>query len=133
MSFKFTDNRAQDSKPVILVVDNDKDSRLMFKLLLEIWNYRVIEAADGSDAVTTAEKIRPNLILMDVKLPRLNGFNTTLELRQWAKTENVPVIFLSTCAQAVYTQKASDVVGNEYLTKPLNFDELKNTLGKYIR
>ena len=125
----------QDSKPipVILVVDDDEDSRSMLKLLLEMWQYRVIEAADGPDAITIAENTRPDLILMDVKLPRLNGFSVTLKLRQSLKIEKVPVIFISGCAEASYKQRAIQVGGNEYLTKPINFDELEKTIGKYIR
>ena len=132
---KTSDGGGQDSQPipVILIVDDDEDSRLMLKLLLEMWKYRVIEAADGLDAITIAENTRPDLILMDVKLPRLDGFSVTLKLRQSSKIENVPVIFISGCAEASYKQKAIQVGGNEYLTKPLNFEELEKTLGKYIR
>ncbi len=133
-TFKTVDGRGRDCEkfPIILIVDDDEDNRSMLKLLLEIWKYRVIEAANGLEAITIAENTRPDLILMDVKLPLLDGFSATVELRHSEKIENVPVIFLSACAEAIYKQKASDAGGNEYLTKPLDFEELEKTLGKYI-
>ena len=118
--------------PIILIVDDDEDSRSMLRTLLELWKYLVIEAADGVEAVKIAEKTCPDLILMDVKLPRLDGFATTHLIRQSAKTANVPIVFLSGCSETTYKKKAAAVGGNEYLTKPINFDELEIILGKYI-
>jgi CheY-like chemotaxis protein len=119
--------------PVVLIVDDDDDSRLMLKLLLETWKYRVIEAKDGIEAINIAENSCPDLILMDVRMPRLDGFGVTFRIRQSTKIESVPIIFLSGCAEASYRQTASAVGGNEYLVKPLDFEELETTVGKYIR
>ena len=119
--------------PVILIVDDDSDSRLMLKLLLETWKYQVIEAKDGIEALNIAENSCPDLILMDVRMPRLDGFGVTCQIRQSAKIESVPIIFLSGCAEASYRQTASAIGGNEYLVKPLDFEELEITLGRYIR
>lgn len=105
----------------------------MLKILLEMWNYQVIEAATGGEAIIIAEKTCPDLILMDVRIPHFDGFEVTRQIRQSAKIESVPVVFISGCAEAVYRQMGSAAGGNEYLTKPLDFAELKNTLVKYIR
>lgn len=104
----------------------------MLKFLLETWSYRVIEAKDGMEAVSIAEKEYPDLILMDVKLPHFDGFDVTRRIRQSAKTGDVPIFFLSGYAEAVYRNEATAAGGNEYLVKPLNFEELENTLGGYI-
>ena len=127
------DGQHSEPPPIVLIADDDEDSRLMLKTLLEIWKYRVIEAKNGIEAINIAEQTRPDLILIDVKMPDLNGFNVTYHLRQSVKTESIPIIFLSGCAEATYKQQASAVGGNEYLTKPLDFQELEFTLGKYIR
>ncbi len=71
----FAAEQMKDSVPVILVVEDDEDNRVMLKILLETWNYHVIEAENGEEAVWIAEKIRPDLVLMDVKLPHLDGFD----------------------------------------------------------
>ena len=127
------DGDGKDSFPVILIVDDDDDSRLMLKLLLEMWKYRVIEANDGIEAISITKTMCPNLILMDVRLPNLNGFDVTHQIRQSAEIEKLPIVFLSASADAPSKQKGFDVGGNEYLTKPLDFEALENTLGKYLR
>lgn len=124
--------RRSQTPSVVLVVDDDDDSRTMLKILLEMWQYRVLEAKDGSAAISIAENFCPDLILMDVKMPEVDGFGVTREIRQSAKTKNVPIIFLSGCAEPIYKQKASAVGGDEYLVKPLNFQELEITLDRYI-
>lgn len=121
------------SMPAILIVENDEDNRMMLKFLLEAWKYRVFEATDGLEALKIAERESPDLILMDVKLPFLDGFNTTRQIRESAKINSVPVVFLSGCAEATARQAAVAAGGNEYLVKPVNFQELEKVLGKYIR
>ncbi|HEX8288414.1 MAG TPA: response regulator [Pyrinomonadaceae bacterium] len=121
------------SMPVILIVENDEDNRMMLKFLLEAWKYRVLEAADGTEALIIAEQERPDLILMDVKLPVLDGFDTTRQIRQSPKINAVPIVFLSGCAEANARQAAATAGGNEYLVKPINFQELEQMLGKYVR
>lgn len=131
---EISDGHGQRSKPVpvILIVDDDDDSRLMLKLLLEVWKYRVVEAKDGIEAINLAGISCPDLILMDVRMPNLDGFEVTRQIRHSAKIESVPVVFLSGYAEPLYRQKASAAGGNEYLVKPLDFEELEHTLGKYI-
>ena len=123
---------ANDQMPAVLIVEDDEDSRQMLKILLEIWKYRVLEAKDGLEAVSVAESARPDLILMDVKLPKFDGFETTRRLRQSEIIDGVPIIFLSGCAEEIYRRAADAVGGNEYLVKPLDFQLLEITLNKYI-
>lgn len=126
------DERANDRAPVVLIVDDDDDSRLMLKILLEMWNYRVVEAGDGIEALDLAENSRPDLILLDVKMPNLDGFAVTEKIRRSAKIGSVPIIFLSGCAEANYKKRAFAVGGNEYLVKPLDFQALENSLSGYL-
>jgi CheY-like chemotaxis protein len=128
----FTYFQANDFMPKILVVENDEDNRLMLKILLETWNYRVLEAENGIEAVKIAREECPDLIVMDVKMPYLDGFDAARQIRQSAKISGVPIVFLSGCAESSYRSAASVAGGNEYLVKPFNFDELENTLGKYF-
>lgn len=118
--------------PVVLVADDDDDNRIMLRFLLESWNYKVLEAKDGSEALSITETERPDLILMDVRMPRFDGFETARQIRRLPETERLPIIFISGCAQTTYRESAAEVGGNDYLIKPLNFDHLKDTLAKYI-
>ncbi len=118
--------------PVILVVEDDENSRLMLKTLLEMWKCVVLEAADGIEAVNIAEQKRPDLIMMDIKLPNLDGFETARRIRESETISGIPIVYLSGCAEAIYRQRASAAGANEYLVKPLIFEQLENTLGKYV-
>ena len=119
--------------PAILIVENNEDNRQMLKFLLEMWKYRVLEARDGIEALKAAEKERPDLILMDVKLPHLDGFDVTRKIRESAITGGVPIVFLSGCSDASSRKAAKVAGGNEYLVKPIDFQKLEHTLAKYIQ
>lgn len=128
----FVRRQINNQMPVILIVEDDEDNRLMLKILLEMWNYRVLEATDGIEAIAIAEETRPDLILMDAMMPNLDGFETTRRIRESELIKDIPIVFLSGCAEAVYRRRASDVGVNEYLVKPLIFEQLEITLGKYV-
>ena len=122
-----------ERQPMILIVDDHDDSRSMLRALLEMWNYGVVEAIDGNEALAAAENIRPDLILMDVKMGKMDGFEVTRTIRRSPQMKNVPIVFLSGCAEKASKEKAFAAGGSEYLVKPLDFDELEKVLAKYIR
>ena len=70
-----------DDIHTILIVDDNADCRLMLRTILEMRNFRIVEAADGNQALDLAREIRPDLILMDVRMPDLDGFETARRLR----------------------------------------------------
>jgi len=120
------------NKPMILIADDDEDNRTMLKILLEIWDYSVLEAKDGGEALSFAEKEHPDLILMDVRMPQLDGFETARRIRQSEKTGSVPIIFLSGFAETAFRNEAAAAGGNEYLIKPVDFGELETLLGRFL-
>lgn len=122
-----------NSAPLILVVDDDDDSREMVGFLLQSWNYSVVEAKNGFEAIRLTEKMRPEAILMDLKLPDMDGLEATSQIRQADEIKNTPIFFLSGCAEPIFRQAALAAGANEYLTKPLDFDRLRAALEKYVR
>jgi CheY-like chemotaxis protein len=118
--------------PTVLIVEDDEDNRLMLKIMLEMWNYRVIEAENGEEAVVSAYEHRPNLILMDLKMQLLSGLEATRQIRCSAEIGGVPIIFVSGCAEAGFRRAALDAGGNEYLVKPIVFEHLETVVAKYI-
>ena len=122
-----------DRKSLVLVVEDHDDSRFMLKQLLESWNYNVAEAKDGVEAVCKFVSERPDLILMDVELPRLNGFAATEHIRQHNAHNKVPIIFLSACAELAAQKQAEVAGGDDYLVKQLNLAQLKSTLEKRLK
>jgi CheY-like chemotaxis protein len=118
--------------PLVLIVDDNDDSRLMLKCLLDIWNYRSVEAIDGWEALRRTEETKPDLILMDVKLPDIDGIEATRLIRAMQDVGGVPIIFISASAEKSFQTAGIAAGGNEYIAKPLDFEQLKNTLEKYI-
>lgn len=118
--------------PTVLIVEDDADNRELLKIMLGIWNYCVIEAKDGIEALSLARKARPDLILMDVKLPLLDGLETTRKIRNSAMISGTPVIFISGCAEPKYRAAANEVGADAYLVKPLDFDNLRAVVADQI-
>lgn len=118
--------------PTVLIAEDDEDSRELLKFMLEMWNYRVIEAIDGTEALILAEISRPDLILMDVKLPILDGLEATRKIRESAEICRTPIIFMSGCAEPKYRIAAGEVGANAYLVKPLDFDNLQSVITEQI-
>lgn len=123
---------AQHARPLVLVADDDEDVRLLFRTMLEIRGYSVIEAADGERAVQLAESERPDLILMDGSLPRMDGLDATRRIRQSAHAGPVPILFISGHAEAAFLALAREAGCDEYLVKPLELGQLRGVLEKYL-
>lgn len=126
-------SKAIHHKPLILVVEDHDDSRCMLKQLLESWGYDVAEAKDGVEAVRKARRERFDLILMDVKLPRLDGFAATKQIRQHNAFKQLPIIFLSACAELAFQTQAEAAGGNNYLIKPLGLLQLRSLLEEHLK
>jgi chemosensory pili system protein ChpA (sensor histidine kinase/response regulator) len=114
--------------PTILVAEDDTDIRLMLKALLELKGYRVLLADDGQLAVETARAERPDLILVDLQLPRLNGFAVTRFVRQSDELRTVPVVIVTGHDPLKHRGLALAAGCNAYLQKPIDFDQLDELL-----
>jgi CheY-like chemotaxis protein len=104
----------------------------MLRTILEMRGLRVVEAEDGEAGVRAAESIRPNLILMDGSLPRLDGLAATRLIRERETSRRVPIVILSGHA-APHSQDAAFAAGcTDYLVKPLDFERLDRLLQKHL-
>ncbi|MCA1636139.1 MAG: response regulator [Acidobacteria bacterium] len=119
-------------RSLILVADDDDDTRFLFRTMLVIRGYRVIEAADGEETVRLAERARPDLILMDGSLPRMDGFDATRQIRELGHAGRVPIVFVSGHAEAAFLARALEAGCDEYLVKPLGVGQLGDVLEKYL-
>lgn len=108
----------------ILVVDDSPTELHIFKKILEKQGYRIAVAKDGQEGVDIAVKIGPDLILMDVVMPVLNGFQATRQLKNNAKTADIPVIMVTTKDQQTDINWGMRQGANEYLVKPVAPAEL---------
>jgi CheY-like chemotaxis protein len=120
------------SKKVLLVDDSRTALMLTGMILTERTCYEVITANNGDEAVACAIAQSPDLILMDVVMPKKNGFEACEELRRNPATANVPVILLTTRGEAECVETGFIAGCTEYLTKPVNPDDLVQVLEAYL-
>jgi two-component system, cell cycle response regulator DivK len=110
-------------KTVLYVEDNEYNLKMVRQLLART-SYRLIEATDGEMGVATALEETPDLILMDVQLPKLSGLDATRRLRADPKTADVPIVVITSFALSGDDQKAKDAGASAYLAKPYSPREL---------
>jgi CheY-like chemotaxis protein len=103
----------------VLVADDEQPIRLMCKVNLELEGMRVIEAANGQEALDLALEAPPDVVLLDITMPRLDGWEVAEELRKNPATAHVPVIFV-TATRTVETERRAKGGGYAYLAKPFN-------------
>ena len=117
----------------VLVVEDYEDTREFMKLLLESYGYQVVEAADGIEAVDRAKQQHPDLILMDISLPFVDGLTATRTIRQFAfkKDANVPIIAVTAFGKTYY-DRAIAAGCNDLIDKPIDFDMLEPILHQYL-
>jgi len=112
------------NKKKILVVDDSKTALFMVTTILKREPYDLITAHDGQQAVETAVAERPDLILMDVVMPRKTGFEACRELKQREDTKSIPVILVTTRGEGENVETGFECGCNDYVTKPVNAQEL---------
>jgi DNA-binding response OmpR family regulator len=108
----------------ILLVDDSSTILMMEKLILKKGPYELTMAGDGAEAVAAAQAERPDLILMDVVMPKVDGFEACRRLRADPATKAIPVIMVTTRGEAENMELGFGVGANDYLTKPINGLEL---------
>jgi DNA-binding response OmpR family regulator len=107
--------------PWILVVDDDPSIRKFVQVNLEARGHKVLTAANGEEAIRMAEKEKPELIILDIVMPEMDGFAVCRKIREWS---SIPIIMLSAREGENDREKCAAYGANEYLTKPFILREL---------
>jgi CheY-like chemotaxis protein len=111
--------------PKILVVEDEADIReLVAFSLVNFGNFEVVKARNGVEAVTVAKEEKPDLILMDVRMPKMTGYEACAQLKEIPETRDIPVVFLSAKGQEAEIQQGIDAGAIEFILKPFAPDEL---------
>jgi DNA-binding response OmpR family regulator len=117
----------------ILVIDDEPDFCSLVKEVLEITGkYKVIIATDGKNGVKAAHDHRPDLVLLDIMMPVINGFEVLKVLKQDAKLQSIPVIMLTARSDEDSRVKAAGLYNEDYLVKPVDVDTLRSTIEKIL-
>lgn len=117
-------------KPLVLLVEDFDDARFMMRLLLESAGYQVLEAKDGREAVELARQDQPDLILMDLSLPIIDGLSATQLIRRIPGMEQTPIVALTAHTEREFRERAYAAGCNDFVGKPVDFDQLESLLRK---
>jgi len=121
-----------EPKFLILVVDDSADNVAMISLFLQQQGYRVLTAGNGEDAITVATQMMPNLILMDINLPALDGLGATRRIRENDALRDIPIVAITAFGTEGFQRAAYDVGVSGYLTKPLDLDRMHQLIARLL-
>jgi CheY-like chemotaxis protein len=119
-------------KFLILVADDSADTVTMISLFLQQEGYRVVTASNGEDAIQVAARTMPNLILMDISMPTLDGFGATRRIRDDATLRDIPIIAVTAFSTEGFQRAAYDVGVSGYLTKPVDLDRMCHLIRRLL-
>jgi len=120
-------------KTRILVVEDDDDNRVLLAKLLESQGYEVFQASDGGEAIDLAGSALPDLVLMDMGLPRVSGYDATRTIKKNSELRKIPIIALTAFAMEQDKQKVLDAGCDGYLTKPYDIFDLLERIEEYLQ
>lgn len=115
----------------ILVVEDYDDARQLIKVMLQMLGYRVVEATDGREALEYAQRERPDLILMDLALPIMDGVTATKKIREMDAVADVPVVCVTAHCEK-YRNDALEAGANQVVRKPIDMDALRPILATFL-
>lgn len=116
----------------ILIVEDNEDNLYLLEFLLKRKGYEVVVARDGLEGVKKALNEKPSLILMDIQLPQMNGYEATQEIRKNVNMMETPIIAVTSFAMPNDRQKCLDSGCTDYLEKPIDPETFFNSIEKYL-
>ena len=112
----------------ILIMDDTKDILLVVSRRLKSWGYEVVTASSGEDGLRVAESQPPDLILLDIMMPKMKGRDVCAHLKSNPKTQGIPVIFLTALGLADHVKAGMDLGAEDYVVKPFEPEDLKQRI-----
>ena len=119
--------------PVIMIVDDSLTVRKITSKLLTREGYQVVTAKDGVDALQALEDVTPQVMLVDIEMPRMDGFELTKNVRGNAKTANIPIIMITSRTAEKHRNYAQELGVNVYLGKPYQEEELLGYIAGFVK
>jgi len=120
-------------KKRVLVVDDELDMLMVIKLRLEASGYEVVTATDGLEGLNVARKTKPDLIVLDVMLPKMNGYKVSRFLKFDEEYKHIPIVMLTALAGEEDRSTGIETGANAYITKPFETQELVDTVRRFLQ
>ncbi|MDP2853745.1 MAG: response regulator [Smithellaceae bacterium] len=116
-----------------LVVDDNANNLLLAKDLLEVAGFEVLEAENAADGIAMARSEKPDIILMDIRLPDMRGTEAARVLRQNKETNNIPIVFVTSSVMAEGRAEIDEIPNSGFMGKPINTRTFVKEISKYIK
>ena len=129
----FRQLKKKDEPKTILVVDDDETMRQALKRIFEAEGYRVLLASDGTQLSQVLDESPLELIVLDIGLPWINGFELCKLLKENEELKKIPLIFISAKTSELDVRRGFEVGADDYIKKPFNLDEIKNTVRTLLK
>ena len=120
-------------RPVILIVDDDITLRILVRESLEQAGFAVEERADGVEAISTFEEVQPDIVLLDVLMPKMDGFTTCVKLRKLRGGEHIPIVMMTSLDDIESINHAYEAGATDFITKPINWGVLPHRIRYMLR
>ncbi|MFO7929090.1 MAG: response regulator [Candidatus Humimicrobiaceae bacterium] len=117
----------------ILIIEDDKNIVLSLKMYLEKLKYEVVVASDGLQGIEQAQEKVPDLIMLDIILPKMDGYMVCEALKKETNTKNIPIVFISAKTGEKDIDKAFEVGGDDFIVKPFNHEKIKKVLENFLK
>ena len=119
-------------KKILIVEDNPQNMKLIL-MTLRPYGYNLLEATDGEEALKAVNREKPDLIIMDIQLPKMDGLEVTRRLRQMPAFSHIPIVAVTACAMKGDEEKIMEAGCNTYLPKPINTRELPRVIAEMLQ
>jgi two-component system cell cycle response regulator DivK len=123
---------SSENKGTILYVEDNPDNRLLVKRILLAEDYSLLEAIDGKDALAVLETAHPDLILMDINMPDMDGYTLTAKIKSLPGFERTPILALTANVMRGDKEKTLEAGCDGYIQKPLDIDQLTREIEKFL-
>ncbi|MGK2942940.1 MAG: EAL domain-containing protein [Immundisolibacter sp.] len=117
----------------VLIVEDDRSTRLALRGILDQEGYRVVEAGDGEEAMQLYPRVRPDLVLLDARLPRQDGFATCRQILALPEAQRTPVLMITSLADEISVERAFRAGAADFITKPINFGVLRRRVNRLLQ
>ncbi len=117
----------------ILIVEDNQDNRELVVKILKNKGYQIIEAADGEEALEKVTREKPDLILMDISIPKIDGYEVTKRLKDQEEFKHIPIVALTAHAMKGDREKFISIGFEGYISKPINIRELPEQIRSYLK
>ena len=121
-----------EKKPLILVADDEEDIKSVLEMFLDVAGYDVVSAYDGLDAIEKIKESKPDLVLMDIMMPLIDGIEVVRQMKADDSIKHIPVVMLTAASKSDMVDKAMKAGAHDYIQKPFEPEQVQSLIEKIL-